>query len=260
MKLKPLQTAPQKYAPPVFYVLSNILFSDGRQDDAGFWFYAGQLRPRFDANRCADVSARQAVAALTEEFGTPINQYMFKDFAKVEALIPKVVEWDRKTPHEYDQRWINLHGMAAMLESLDPATGKPNSLSLPRDQWDAIAEKTRVDYVEGLRQAGVMLKERAAAAALRGQRARRAGLGAAPGRILEAGSLVDSRPAPESASRRKARGGRTQGVSGALSLGVDGHTRHDRDRESHRRGLEAHGAPQARGSRTPPRPSARPRS
>jgi len=155
--------APQKYAPPVLYVLSNTLFAKGRKDDGAFWFYAGQLRARFDANRCADVSARQAVAVLNQEFGTPINQYMFKDVPKLEALVAKVVEWDRKTSHDYDHRWINLHGMTAMIESLDSPEGKPKALSLPRAQWDAIAEKTRSDYVEGVHKAlETVAKERAA--------------------------------------------------------------------------------------------------
>ena len=161
--IQAVEAAPQKYAPPVLYVLSSALFAQGRKDDAAFWFYAGQLRGRFDANRCADVSARQAIAVLNDQFGPNINQYTFKDVARLEALIPKVVEWDRKTPHEYDHRWINLHGMNAMIESLDGPQGKPKALSLPRAQWDALAEKTRTDYLEGFRQALAMVKtERAA--------------------------------------------------------------------------------------------------
>ncbi len=162
-----VEAAPEKYAPPVFYVLSSVLFASGRKDDAAFWFYAGQLRGRFDANRCADVSARQAIAVLNDQFGPPINLYMFKDTdaARLQALIPKVVDWDRKTPHEYDHRWINLHGMTAMIESLDTPAGKPEPLSLPRAQWDAIAEKTRTDYVEGLKQAVAMVKKKRAAMA-----------------------------------------------------------------------------------------------
>jgi len=161
--IEAIEAAPQKYAPPVFYLLSNTLFTQGRKDDGAFWFYAGQLRARFDANRCADVSARQAVAVLNQEYGTPINQYMFKDLPKLEALIPKVVEWDRKTPHDYDHRWINLHGMAAMIEGLEGSSAKREALSLPRAQWDAIAEKTRSDYVEAFRKAvETVAKERAA--------------------------------------------------------------------------------------------------
>jgi hypothetical protein len=164
--IQAVEAAPQKYAPPVFYVLSNALFAQGRKEDAAFWFYAGQLRGRFDANRCADVSARQAIAVLNDQFGPTINQYMFKDTAKLEALIPKVVEWDRKTAHEYDHRWINLHGMTAMIESLDSPDGKPKALSLPRAQWDAIAEKTRADYLKGLSDAVAMVKKERAASSV----------------------------------------------------------------------------------------------
>ena len=160
--LEAVQRSPEKYAPPVFFALSKVLFDRGRRDDGAFWFYAGQLRARYDANRCADVSARSAVGVLTEQFGPPINEYMFRDFARIEALIPKVLEWDRKTPHDYDHRWINLHGMGAMIDSLDKLEGKPKSMSLPREQWVAIAEKTRTEYLEGMRQAGATLKEQAA--------------------------------------------------------------------------------------------------
>src|SRR6266545_1135181 len=47
--IQAVEAAPQKYAPPVLYVLSSALFARDRKDDAAFWFYAGQLRGRFDA-------------------------------------------------------------------------------------------------------------------------------------------------------------------------------------------------------------------
>lgn len=154
--------SPQKYAPPVFYALSSVLFQRGEKDMAGFWFYAGQLRARFDANRCADISAREAVAVLNDQYGCPINQYMFKDVPTLEALIPKVVEWDRLTPHDYDNRWINLHGMGAIeagLEGVDAKEKQP-AMSLPKDEWELIAEKTRQDYLAGFKQAMLELKKR----------------------------------------------------------------------------------------------------
>lgn len=147
-----IKAHPEKYAPYVFYVLSRVLFEDGDKDGAAFWFYAGQLRARFDANRCAERSARQAVAALNQQFGGPINQYTFQDIPKLEALIERVLAWDRETPHAYDHRWINLHGMGVFLAAQDPESAtKP--LSLPADEWDAIAETTRKDYLAGFRQA-----------------------------------------------------------------------------------------------------------
>ncbi|MDB5936337.1 MAG: hypothetical protein JWQ01_3681 [Massilia sp.] len=142
---------PENYVPPVFYAMSAVLFDLGKKDDAAFWFYAGQLRARFDANRCLDISARQAVGVLNQTYGTPINQYALKDMTKLEALIPRVVEWDKATPHNYDARWINLHGMGAVISGLSPASSPaaPVAFTAPKDTWDAIAEKTRADYLSG---------------------------------------------------------------------------------------------------------------
>lgn len=139
----------QNFAPPVMYELSRTLFSLNKKDEAAFWFYAGQLRARFDANRCSDISARQAVSVLDQEYGTPINQYTFQDIGKLESIIHGVVEWDRLTPYKYDHRWINLHGLDATLSAM----GEPSnntSLSLPSEQWEEIAENTRKKYLEDL--------------------------------------------------------------------------------------------------------------
>lgn len=153
---KGIQSNPEKYAPPVFYILSETLFKQGDKDKAAFWFYAGQLRARYDAERCADVSARQAVAALNQHFGQPINQYMFENLPKLKALIPQVIEWDKKTPHDYDHRWINLSGMEAINGTAD---GSKPVLSLPENEWPAIAEKTRQNYLEGFHEALKMAQE-----------------------------------------------------------------------------------------------------
>ncbi len=153
---------PENYAPPVLYGLSHALFNEARKDDALFWFYAGQLRARFDANRCLDVSARQAVGVLNQVFGPLINQYAFQDIAKLEELVPKVVEWDQKTPRKYDHRWINLHGMDASIAGMEAKKSSDSqpSLSLPRESWEAVAEKTRSDYLSGFKEAIVTMKNR----------------------------------------------------------------------------------------------------
>ena len=143
---------PERYAPPVLYALSDALFRDGQKDDGAFWFYAGQLRARFDANRCADVSARQAVAVLNQHYETQINQHTFQDIPKLKALVARVVEWDEATPHRYDHRWINLRGMQAMLPGTADAPGA-KALSLPQAQWESIAHTTRQDYVNGFQKA-----------------------------------------------------------------------------------------------------------
>lgn len=159
--IEKIKASPDKYAPPVFYALSQALFQEGKKDAAVFWFYTGQLRARFDANRCADGSARQAVAVLNNQYGTPIDQYTSQDIPKLEALVPRVVKWDRKTPHHYDHRWINLHGMGAMLKGLgaNNPDSKSDPLSLPKEQWSEISEKTRADYLAGFKEAMVQVKK-----------------------------------------------------------------------------------------------------
>lgn len=148
------------YAPPAFYALSKALFDEGRKDEGAFWFYAGQLRGRFDANRCADASARDAIDVLNDEYGTPINQYMFQRPRELAKLVDRVVEWDRKTPHNYDPRWINLHGMNAMTAAMSGKvpTNAAASMSIPASQWAEIEEQTRADYVSGFKEAMAQLK------------------------------------------------------------------------------------------------------
>ena len=94
---------------------------------------------------------------LNQTYGKPINQYTFKNIPMLEALIPRVVDWDRKTPHRYDHRWINLHGMGAMVAGTG-SSKQPPDLSLPADQWAPIAEKTRADYLKGFEQAMAQMK------------------------------------------------------------------------------------------------------
>jgi hypothetical protein len=158
--IEEVRKSSDKYPPPVFFSMSKILFEDGKKDDAAFCFYAGQLRTHYDANRCADPSAREVLNLLTDEYGAEINKYMFKDLAKLEKLIAKVVEWDRKTPHNYDPRWINLHGKEAQKEEPDDGEPekKPTALSLPKEQWEAIAEQTRKGYLNAFKKVIADLK------------------------------------------------------------------------------------------------------
>lgn len=131
---------PENFTPPVLYVLSNVLFDEGRKDEAMFWFYAGQLRGTIDANICADKSAKAAIDVLNQNFGPPINQYAFRNISTLTNTVERVISWEEKTPYAYDRRWINLHGMGAFTEN----TNEP--LSVPKEQWEAIRKKTRDEY------------------------------------------------------------------------------------------------------------------
>jgi hypothetical protein len=149
-----IQASPQKYAPLAFCVMGEVMFNEGEVDEGSFWFYAGLLRATYDAQRCTDASARSAVRIADRQYGVNIRRYVAQEPETMPAFFAKVVEWDRKTPYEYDPRWINLHGEKAMTALTDPAAKFDlEPFSVPEEQWAALAEKTRRDFVQGVHQA-----------------------------------------------------------------------------------------------------------
>jgi hypothetical protein len=149
--MKQVMASPDKYCPVVLCALSNLLFDDGNKNEAVFWFYAGMLRVRMDAMRCADKTAREGVHIVNQNYGRDIIPYAMQNPAKLKATIARVVEWDRKTPYNYDRRWINLHGMDAIQESmgLNKEAGRQHPpMSMPKEQWTSIANQTRENFVK----------------------------------------------------------------------------------------------------------------
>jgi hypothetical protein len=144
---------PGYYNPPVIYALSRVLFNQGRKDEAAYWFYVGQLRARYDANLCLDVSAKQAVAVLNNEYGPDINKYAFQDMDRLERTVKKVVEFVRANDENYDHRWINLHGISAMISGMGDKDEEKKELTEPRAKWPAIKKKTIEDYYNGFLEA-----------------------------------------------------------------------------------------------------------
>jgi hypothetical protein len=143
-----VRASPGRYPPPVLYALGHTLFQRGERDEAIFWYHAGQLRARFDVERCADPTVGDVLDQLRRQYGEPINEYAFVDaeLGVLRGAVQRVVAWDRATPRDYDHRWVNLHGVRAFAQP-----GPPVPLSRPRVQWPALAERVRADYLDGMR-------------------------------------------------------------------------------------------------------------
>jgi len=139
---------PNYYNPPVLYALSRELYNQGKKDKATFWFYTAQLRARYDANLCLDKSAKQSVSILNSEYGPDINKYAFQNIDSLEITVTKVVDFVRTNEEDYDHRWINLHGMSAVMAGMDNDT-REKKLSQPKDKWIDIKKKTLDDYFNG---------------------------------------------------------------------------------------------------------------
>ncbi len=136
---------PNFYNPPVLYAVSHELFIQDKKDEAMYWFYIAQLRARYDSNLCLDDSAKQAVSILNNYYGPDINKYAFLDIEKLEKTVAKVVDFVKTNDVNYDQRWINLHGMGAVLTNFDGQT-ESKEISEPKEKWLAIKAKTIDEY------------------------------------------------------------------------------------------------------------------
>jgi hypothetical protein len=121
-------------------------YRQGNIEDAIFWYNAGRLRAMYDAVRCTDISARSAVPALLQGMPRELIQAQFDDLVRLRQIIDRVVKWDEITPQNYEYRWINLHGMAAMKSSLTNNTHRGDPLTVPRESWDALAKQTREEF------------------------------------------------------------------------------------------------------------------
>lgn len=137
--IQQVKAAPGKYTPRVLFALSEGL-KDERE--RAFWDLAAIVRSTVDLSRCShDPEWNDAGEWLgLSDFPKPSSP------AKVwQALMPAVVDWDRKTPREYDQDWRYFY-----LEDL--AKDKPVSRQVlecrSAKAWAVAAERLRALFLE----------------------------------------------------------------------------------------------------------------
>lgn len=73
------------------------LLKSGRQDEAVFWFYVGQLRYRvFLAARPNEPKSGDPAlfSSLMEVIGRPVNEYAFGDISALAVTLNEVLAWD----------------------------------------------------------------------------------------------------------------------------------------------------------------------
>ncbi len=140
-----IQEHPNRYAPAVFFHLSVYLYAQDEVDDALFWLYCARIRTYFDIQRCTDPSVEGAAEILNNLVPQLLRLEQFQDLENSKQIMKMAVQWDRETPHDYDARWIALHGIRAFQP--EPALGTAEPLTIPEDQWEPLAEKHRDGYL-----------------------------------------------------------------------------------------------------------------
>jgi len=114
--------------PAAYYIYASRLFGEGHQDEAVFWFYAGQLRYRFhlSANPQLPRDGDPAVlASLNATMGQTLNEYAGGDPPRWAAQIERALKWDADTPNgftskdRYRKEWQDIRaGLASMRETI----------------------------------------------------------------------------------------------------------------------------------------------
>lgn len=141
-----VDSAPEQYAPAVFFHLAVYLHHQGRSDEALQWLYRARIRTYFDIQRCTDHSVGDAGAKLNQVVPSVLKLEQFMDLEKSKRFMQAAIQWDRDTPHDYDPRWIALHGIEASLPESPTVPQEP--LTIPEEQWEALAEQHRRDYLD----------------------------------------------------------------------------------------------------------------
>ncbi len=107
--------------PAAYYELAMRLFEAGRQDEAVFWFYAGQLRFRSRLASHPELPKSgepAAFASLSQVIGTPLNRYAFGDIAGLAATIDRVLAWDAAHDDPFSRKGAARDGIREGLSKM----------------------------------------------------------------------------------------------------------------------------------------------
>jgi hypothetical protein len=86
--------------PLSLFAPATVMFLNGKKDEAVFWYFAAQLRTRYQlAFEKEDRGQLLYVIAKTE--GKLISSYALQDIAKFNKTIDQVLEWDKKTANPF---------------------------------------------------------------------------------------------------------------------------------------------------------------
>lgn len=136
-----------RYNPPVLYMFSQALFYIGEEQNGVDWYLFAQLNALYDANRCADNTAKQATIILEMQFRPELEEFIKKNKKEYLESVDRAVKLFKVITQDYDIRWINLHGMDAISASLNENNDSDKILTVPQEQWAKIKEETIKSFI-----------------------------------------------------------------------------------------------------------------
>ncbi len=108
--------------PAALYVLSARLLGEGKGQEAANWMYAGQLRYRFRIMALGEAGSdeRTLFAALGEQVGRPVNEYIAGNADEWIAAMKWALAWDAAN----DNPTTSKTAFADALEEVRAGLGK----------------------------------------------------------------------------------------------------------------------------------------
>ena len=86
--------------PLILFSAAQALFLNDKKDEGVFWFYAAQLRVRYQL--VFEKGDRgQLLAVMMMAMGSLINNYAFQDTANLNRILDRMLKWDKGTPNPY---------------------------------------------------------------------------------------------------------------------------------------------------------------
>ena len=110
--------------PALYYAYAKRMFTQGRKDDAVFWFYIGQLRYRFYLLATPQLSPDgdpALMASLNATVGQAINEWAGGDPKSWAQQMERALQWDAEKENGFtskstnEQQWREIRGGLAAL-------------------------------------------------------------------------------------------------------------------------------------------------
>lgn len=115
-----LEDPAQLKEPLMLFAPAIVLYQHGAKEDGVFWFYAAQLRTRYQL--VFEGGDRGQLMMVMMMAAAGINNYAFQDIARFNRTLDRVLEWDRKTPNpirEREQTPDEREKVAAVYKGID---------------------------------------------------------------------------------------------------------------------------------------------
>ncbi len=140
---------PAALSPPTLYALVNAIAQDDSNiEQAVFWYHVGRIRAVYDALRCKDATARNAVNVLGRNLSPDVARWQRQHRARTLEIAQLALDWDQSNLRQYDQRWVNLYGKVARESDGSDAS----ELTVPESEWPAILAHVHEAHLQSVRE------------------------------------------------------------------------------------------------------------